>query len=1597
MAEGLKIKVFGDTKDFEKSLHNLKNVGKKSLEGLKSVGEKSMTALKTTATASLGAIAAGLTASVNAGKDFEQTFAKASTLFGDVNVQTDKLKTNLLDISNNTGVAAAELNEGLYSALSAGVEVTEDMQTSTEFLSGSAKLAKAGFTDVETAISATAKTLNAYNLPASEANKIQDMLIQTQNKGITTVDELGATLAQVTPTAAAFGVSFDQVSASLSTMTAQGTPTAQATTQLNSLIAELGKNGTVAAGNLEKAAKGSKYAGMSFKEMMDNGANLGDILSMMNDYAAKSGVSLVDMFSSIEAGKSALSIMTNDGAKFNENLKSMADSAGMVDSAYEKMSNTLETQLDKLKQNVTNLGIAIYEENNTVFAQMAGFGAECMSKISEGFESSGTEGMITALGNVLSDVLTKTTEKLPEVVNITGDLMSSLVDGIDKNLSKMSNAAEKIISSLKNGITDFMPKLKPIVKEIGNILAQGVIAYQQVFWNIALNVVTSIAQGIAKNSKKISKQAVSLINSIIKTATDNLPLLIQSASDILTNVMKSLANNSGVITSNIKNLIVQICNAISNNAPQLIQAGVELIKALIKGILENAGEIISAILGTIGELLKELGKISPLIVGIGAAITANFVVSTIMGFVEALKAGTAATKALDAAQKLLNATQLASPIGWITAGVGLLATALTTAAIASDDAVDSQDYLTASQKKAIEASEGFRQEIEDNINALDKQVKKVSTEFDYYDSLSGELDTIVDKNGKIKDGYEDRAKVITNELSKALGIEIDINGKVIESYDTLQSKLKETIELKEAQTLLDNTNDNYLEALESKKEATDKLNDSLKKLNDEQERDGILTNEKLNEYNEWFEKLNSSSFSNLSLSEQEEISQHVKEIVSELNDEYGKCWDWGSKIAKMTEESNARIEQQTTEYNKASAAAEENQARITAFTELQEAVASGNLERIKQATAAMEFTAETGKAFTIENLEEQKQLLKEQLDTYKQMVENHEEGAEELLSQTENSLDKINEQIADKFMLDNLGEGAMASLANGIKSGAEKDVNSQLEQVAIMCGTELARAKDGSYQVGETTTKELANGIKSGKITVTDAAQELVNWVCDTATSEENMIIAQNSGGDIAHAIASGARAMIAEEQMRQEFEAKRTQDAIEKTKKYLQEQADLAAKLKDQKKKEAEEERQRQEEAQRAAEEAARKAAEEAKKRREEAKRLAQERKQLRKDAVKTATEAYKEINDKLKDINKDHKKKLSELKKDYKNNLANIKQEYKNTLQSIADSQASYADKIMSFSDLFGATQQATVTNKKGVLANLEYTTTQYKEFYNTIEALRKRGLSEDLINQFTDLGVGYAAQLKQIASMNDTELKAYQDMLNKQQEIADKLAAQKYEGEKQAAKTAYDEAIAKANADYDAQVKAQNKKYKKQIKKLSDDTEAYMEKLGKQLRKGLKKGSKMSSKEAEEIAENLVGEVVKKVKQKLKINSPSKVFEFDIAGNMVKGLARGLTNGTKDVVKSAELQVDQLNKAYDNIAVANKLKSAFANAKSAVGATLGNISANITANTPNTIVNNYTNCNNNTTTESIQNVFEEPMQAPDEIARAIKYNETYGLGGA
>ena len=209
--------------------------------------------------------------------EFETSMAKVSTLFTGDAKAFGSLKNEILGMSSEFGLAATTLAEAAYSAESAGVE----MEQLGPMLQGSAKLAVAGFTDIDTALSATAKTMNAYGDAAMSVEDIQKVLIQTQNLGITTVGELGASLANVTPTAAAMGVGFDQVGAAMAQMTASGVQTAQATTQLRSAMTELGKQGTKADEAFRKAAKGTEYAGMSFQEAMAAGANLGDVFGLM--------------------------------------------------------------------------------------------------------------------------------------------------------------------------------------------------------------------------------------------------------------------------------------------------------------------------------------------------------------------------------------------------------------------------------------------------------------------------------------------------------------------------------------------------------------------------------------------------------------------------------------------------------------------------------------------------------------------------------------------------------------------------------------------------------------------------------------------------------------------------------------------------------------------------------------------------------------------------------------------------------------------------------------------------------------------------------------------------------------------------------------------------------------------------------------------------------------------------------------------------------------------------------------------------------------------------------------------------------------------
>lgn len=209
--------------------------------------------------------------------------------------------------------------------------------------------------------------------------------------------------------------------------------------------------------------------------------------------------------------------------------------------------------------------------------------------------------------------------------------------------------------------------------------------------------------------------------------------------------------------------------------------------------------------------------------------------------------------------------QLISSIGSIASGIGsiikLIATHPILAAVTALAAVIGIAILKHKEhEKAIEAERqrmyGLSEETQnlvDSINASkkaydeqlaarDEQARGIDSEISYLQNLREELGTLVDQNGFVKEGYEDRVKFILGELNDALGTEMEMNGRIISDYQTMQDEIDNLIEKKRQQLVLNQFEDEYQEALTKSVDAYHNYTDAAAALKSQQ--DKVATAEK---------------------------------------------------------------------------------------------------------------------------------------------------------------------------------------------------------------------------------------------------------------------------------------------------------------------------------------------------------------------------------------------------------------------------------------------------------------------------------------------------------------------------------------------------------------------------------------------------------------------------------------------------------------------------------------------------------------------------------------------------------------------------------
>lgn len=337
------VKVGADTTEFAKKMKNIGKDLEKTGKTLSGVGNKLTMGVTMP-------ILGAATAAVKLASDFEESSNKVATIMDQNVMSLDKMKKGALDLSDSLGISVNEINEALYSVMSAN----GDTANSLKYVGIAGKAAKGGFTTVETAVDGLTSVMNAYKMTGEDAMQhVSDLMLTTQNLGKTTFGDLAGSLYNVIPTAAATGVAFEEISAQMALITSQGTPTSVATTQLRQLLVELSKEG----GKTSKIFK--QLAGKGFKEFVEEGGTVQDSLLMLEEYAKKSNIGINDLFGSVEAGAAALQLTGENTGKYSQFLTSMSDVAGATEKAFDTMNQGTNDSIADTINMLKNLGIEI--------------------------------------------------------------------------------------------------------------------------------------------------------------------------------------------------------------------------------------------------------------------------------------------------------------------------------------------------------------------------------------------------------------------------------------------------------------------------------------------------------------------------------------------------------------------------------------------------------------------------------------------------------------------------------------------------------------------------------------------------------------------------------------------------------------------------------------------------------------------------------------------------------------------------------------------------------------------------------------------------------------------------------------------------------------------------------------------------------------------------------------------------------------------------------------------------------------------------------------------------------------------------------------
>ena len=575
---------------------------------LASLGRTAKTAGKIAAGAMVAAATAVATlgtAAVKSAAEYEAQLANVSTLLtgteAEVAARTAEIGDQVLEISNRTGVATADLTDGMYQVVSA----FGDSADAAAILETAAKSAAAGNATTTDSINLLSAVTKGYGDTSAEAvQQAADLAFATVRLGQTSFPELAAGMGKVIPLASTLGLEQEQLWGAMATLTGVTGSTAEVVTQMKATMQAF----LSPSKNMQAALKNMGYE--SGQALLESKGLQGS-LDALKDAVGGNELAFAGLFSSVEAQTAVLAMAGNQAENLTSKTAEMYEATGAANTAFERQTNNLKYDIKMIK----NLGANFLTQLGTnILPYVREFAEAALPVVSEALEK---------IGGYMTGTIIPAAKTAAKWISEHRTLILALAAGIASatvafKTMKTAATAIKAVKELKT-VWEAASKGGATLANASKLLTVKFLAI-----SAAIAVAVAIGVLIYKNWDKIKAKAVELgakisevwgnIKTSVSEAVANLVSAFQSNFPLLSAYLSGWWKSVSAAWENVKAIFANIIDFVQNVFAGNWSAAWDNIVAIfgnVFGMIVNLAKApINGVISAINWVLEKINSIS---------------------------------------------------------------------------------------------------------------------------------------------------------------------------------------------------------------------------------------------------------------------------------------------------------------------------------------------------------------------------------------------------------------------------------------------------------------------------------------------------------------------------------------------------------------------------------------------------------------------------------------------------------------------------------------------------------------------------------------------------------------------------------------------------------------------------------------------------------------------------------------------------------------------------------------------------------------------------------------------------------------------------